>query len=1145
MASNMLKISINKTQNIPIIIGNNYSFDIDISNLSSVQRLYNLSLKLTLPDGLTLYAATIPQTSSKTNTDNSTTYSFLNIKDLAPLELNFKFNITIRCNTKFKNNTTIPFGYNFFPVILLAQVDTMPRGTYDIRNEIITENIDMSYTSARFLGNILTSQKVLKGAGYSPLLNDYTQVYTATCNFNNNSISTSLVNISILLDDGIRYIGNILSTGLDSSKFINPTISKVTINDKIYTQIHFGNINLSISSNTTIVFSYAVWNKFNNNEGDLINHGTNLTMSVNIDSADPLITSNSFNNFSLKAMDLIINVLVNKSIVDVQTDISYSYIYKVGQYYNIENIVIHCFLPDGISYISSSTNPISVEDNPILKGYYIIYNLPLITENSTSTITINAKIDSFYRYNTDYQNENLPVVAADSFIATTDILGTLIGEVIEVYDNSSTYCSINIGSIIKEFIKGYYKNGTPKTISTLAPLDLAEYKLSYNASNIKAIQKQVYISDFFPLSVDPIDNLNYIYTGISPIALPDLISPHGVNFYYGNIPGLSLFSINFKASIAFLGSSTENANLMKLKGINTSENSYSARSQVNFNIGTPNLSLVKSVSGPNKNAIKSNEIYTFTITISNSNNLNTETDAFDFTINDTLSSLFTINENSINVTGTGSYNPPIIQGNNLSLYINKLSPGTFLTLSYDVKIISELAPNMNITTTASNTNPYSQIYNASSTNFQYSNLNKSASVTLSSPTITLTKTNYSDIFKVGSSITYTLTVTIPQGTIAYGLYIKDILPSNGQVYLGPSYKDGLPITPTLSSNVITFPQENFIDARLKSQTISYIFTSKISNANKNINAITSTQTNTLQCLYTQTQGGNYITISKTLSVTINHPNLLMDLSVTDKTTSTIYNDVANISTNSLLQFKLNFKNNSSIKLINGTIEIPIDTNFLFYQIDSSILCTTNFNSSLNKIIINIPQLDSSMNGYIMYSVIPNITSRAGVTITTQATAISYYNDISQTKIYSGEKSNIITCLFKPGVSLKPDPLYKINETTSFIVTPPGNIATILNYFKNTGGGYDDFTLVIQKISIPYSLYIDDIKIEDVPINTIYNKTLPQMMNLAPNTNKTIKILATIPANNSLGIRYDFIITAKSNTNPYPESTVLNIDPSPM
>ena len=1147
MPSSILSVNIEKTKNLPIIIGNTSSFNISIQNLSSIQRLYNLSILLTLPDGMVLSTATLTQTSSITNEDNSIIYSWINIKDLAPMEVNFKFSITVKCNTKFKNGTTIPFGYNFSGVSVSCQVDTMPRGMYDGNNEVITQQIAMTYVTARFNSTISTSGKVLKGAGTSGSLNDYTQVNTATCKFYNNSVSTSLVNVIILLQDGIRYIGNITVSGTDGSKFTNPTISIVNISGKVYTQLYYGNVNLSVSSNTTVTFSYAIWNRYNSNQGDFIVHGTMMNMSINMNSADSLVVASSDSSTNFAAMDCIISTSISKSTVDVQTSIVYTYIYRIGQYYNIQNIIVHYFLPDGIFYISSSSAPTSVVDNSTLQGYYITYNFPLATQNSTKTVTINAKIDSYYRYKKDNQSLNLPIVASDQFLATTDISGTLIGPLTVVNDSADAGSSIGVASITKEFLRGYYRDGTPKTINALAPGDLAEYNLGYNASTLKAIQKQVYIDDFFPLSADPIDNLSYAYSVIFPVTVPKPISPHGVDFYYGDLAGLSYGNIKFKVPIAILGSATQNANLMKLKGINTEGYAYSNRSQITINIGTPNLTLSKSVTGPNKNAIQANEIYTYSVTISNSSNLGTETDAFNFTLNDTLSSSwFILNQSSISVTGTGSYNTPAVQGNNIVMNINKLAQGQSLTLTYRVTISSVLAPGVTITTTATTTNPYSQVYDSGSTNFQYSNLNKSASVSLSSLGISLSKSNFTGVFKVGSPITYTLTVTVPQGTIAYGLYVKDILPSGGQSYLGPSYKDGTIITPTVLSNNVTFPTVGTVDARIVAQSVGYIMTARVSNATKSLNTTTSTQTNTAQCLYQQSQSGSYSTISRNLSITINHPNLLMSLSALDKTTSTIYSQTANISTSSIMQFKLIFQNNSSISLVNGIIEIPINNNFAFSSIDSSALCTAVYNVVSKKIVISIPQLGSSSSGYVIFTVIPQSNLRAGTSINTQATAVSYYNDISATKVYSGETSNIVTCILPPGVALKPNPLYQINESTAFIVTPPGGTVEILDYFKNIGGGYDDFTLIIQKVAIPYNLYIDDVKITEVLANTIYeNANLQTMKNLPPNANKVIKITATIPSSQSLGVRYDFVVTCKSKTNPYPEKTVLNIDPEPF
>ena len=223
-----------------------------------------------------------------------------------------------------------------------------------------------------------------------------------------------------------------------------------------------------------------------------------------------------------------------------------------------------------------------------------------------------------------------------SITATTIIQGATIT------DSANVSCSITVGTIKKQLTKAYYQDGTPKNLMVLAPLDLAAYQLSYTASTISAMQKGVYIDDFFPLSANPIDNLTYTYTGISPITSPQLISPHGVDFSYGTLPSKSAFTIGFTVPISSAGTSTTNANLMKLKGSNTLGVTYSNRAQVTIAIGTPNLKIIKSVSGPNTTAIKSNETYVYTVTISNTNTLGTETDAFNFTLTDNLSTWYTL-----------------------------------------------------------------------------------------------------------------------------------------------------------------------------------------------------------------------------------------------------------------------------------------------------------------------------------------------------------------------------------------------------------------------------------------------------------------------------------------------------------------------
>ena len=1136
MASDTLIVTIDKTENVPLILGGITNFTISIKNLSASMKLYNLGVFINTPDGITVSTASQSITSSVKNSDGGYSYSLINLKDLAPLEINYSFNVTVKAGTKFINDTTIPFGYVFNGFSVTCLLDTMPRGNYDIGNQKVTKVVIMSFKAIRFSCSIVTPSKLLKGAGTSVLLNDYSKVYTASATFSNNTISSSQINATILLPDGIRYIGNISTTGTDSNLFKSPTISTVLINNKLYTQVYFGGVLLSAGSNTLVNFDYAVWNRYNHNTGGLIYHGTLFNLLINMKSTEDSVD----NSASFSAMDLIITTSINKSTTDVLQNLQFSYVYSVCQYYDIQNITVDYLLPDGISYVTSSIAPISAIDSPVLKGYELIYNFPLATRNSQNTVTISATVDSYYRYKSN-NSLPMPVVAFDSFRAITNISAALIPLLSVVTDSASVSCSIGIGKITKFFLKGYYENGASKTFNTLAPGDLAEYKLTYDASTLNAMQKQIYLDDFFPLSADPVDGLIYTYTGYKPYGLsPQLIEPHGALFNYGDIPEKSLSIITFKVPIKILGSSSQNNNLFKLSGSNTDGFSYSSRTQVLINIGTPNLQLTKSITGINPSGVMAGEIYSYTVKITNTNNLATETDAFNFGITDSSSEWFTVNTSSISVTGTGNYMNPFIDVNGIQLYINKLAPGQSLTIKYNVTININIAPGLTITTTAVNSNPYSQLDNPAS--YQYINQIKSASVSIYSPNIVLTNTNNPSILKVNSNIIYAITMTIPKGTSIYDVYVKDILPSGGQVYTGPAYRNGEVITPVILGNSVTFPNEGFIDAHSEAKTITYISNCKITNANKSIGATTSLQTNNCQVFYKQKSTGPYVTISKNLSVIINNPNIVLNLAAKDLTTSIIYNQNGNININSIMEFTLAFSNNSSVMLVNGKVEIPLNSNFSFISINTSLICSAIYDIVNKKIVISIPILDKAISGLISFTVVPLANLMSGSTMTTQAVAAQYYNDIS-TKLYGGEKSNAIVFTLSPGVSLLPVFNNKLDDSTSFQVTQPGYIVTITNIFQNTGGGYDDYTLEINPVALPYTLSINNTKIGDIQASTAYSAALDIMKNIAPGVIKTITITSTIPIKSPLGSRYDFIISVRSKTSPFPTKTVLNIDPS--
>ncbi|MCG7407077.1 hypothetical protein MH117_06580 [Paenibacillus sp. ACRRX] len=1134
--SDVLLLSLDQASNIPLLSGGTVSFQIYLQNKSPNAKLYNVSLLLKLPDGISYSTASLPPTTIQTNSDGSSQLSWVSMKDLAPHEPAYVFTITVSGNPTYKNGAMIPFGTLLTGTVVTGQADTQPRGSYDNNNLKITEQKVMSFLTTRYTCQLTAPSKALKGAGTAVSSNNYLNPYTISCRILNNATVSSSATITIQLPDGIRYIGALTSSGTDAAQFLQPTVSSPLLPNN-YTQLSFQSRNLSAGSDTTVSFKFAIWNQYQNNLGPFLLHGSPLTVSAVMSTDQNQLVQKA----TVIAMDIVVTTAIDPKVTDVQSNVQLTFNYQTGQYYTLNLIQTDYFLPDGFIYVSSSEQPTNIINDASRQGTTVRYLFSSANPETIRSIVIRATVDAYYRYRSANQ-VNIPITAGDDFkpsVALTAANNTLHTN---VSDQASTSASIVTGTIFKQFIGGAYRNGTPKSIKALAPGDLAKYRLTYNATTIRAVQKSIVLDDFFPLAANPIQNLTYNFTGPLPLpGSPQLIDPHGVDFQYGDIPGRSTSTIEFQVPIQSLGGSGQNTNLMKLTGSNSFGFTYSSRDQVVINIGTPNLTLTKTVQGPNRTGIKAGEVYTFSVVIRNSNTLGTETDAFSLVVQDNLSAWYSLIPATIKVTGTGSYDVPQATDSLITWPVMKLGPGQALTLSYSVTISSTLPPGLTISTTVTSSNPYSQLYEEGQVNFQYSGLNRSASVTLASPAITIAKTYPADLLKVNSTVDYTINATVPQGTIAYDVRAADLLPANQQVYVGKAFYNGIPITPTVTSNTITFPGVRTIDARIEKKTLTYSFRCSIINANKAVGATTSQQTNTAQVTYRYTDTGTNVSLNRSTGLTIQHPNIVLTLTATSALSGTFYAAKAVVDVNEVLIFKLAFVNNSAVALMNGTISLPIPNGFVFNRINTNVQCTSSYSASTRKITISVPSLSANASGFMAFTVALLPTMRSGSSLTLQATAVSYTNDISS-KVYGGEQSNAFVTSLPPGTSLLPSPTDRINDSTSFRVTPPGSTAIITNFFRNTGGGYDDYTLSIAAVSIAYSLLINGQRITTVPPNTAYSADLSIMSNLEPNESRIISIESTIPANSSLGSRYDFVVTARSKTTPNPQKTVLNIDP---
>ncbi|GAA0744799.1 isopeptide-forming domain-containing fimbrial protein [Clostridium oceanicum] len=1122
---------------LPLLLGGSKNLSVNIQNQNLEDRAYNLSLSLTLPDGIEFDSSEISPTSKIKNDNNETIVKWTNIKDLAPNELDFTFSFTVKSSLTFSDESEIPFDY-VFPISLIeASIDTMPRGDFDVGNENYSSSINMIFKAVRFSININIPGEVLKGAGTSQSEQNWTHPYKTTAVIENNSREDSLVNIVLTLPDGIRYIGNVIATGPNSDELSTPFVNQITDGEgNLITRLTFNNVTLSNESENTVTFDTAIWNKLQNNTGEVINHGTSLQTRGSIEGEEEFIEEFSYS----KALDIQVTKSSSKSETDVNENILFSFTYEIGEYYDLNDIEIIDSLPDGLEYISSSLIPDSVENDTENKITKIIYNIGNKEANTKETVTITTLVKDSYIYVAD-----TPVVSGDVFVNQVSLAAFNFILGINIQGSASRALYIETPTVTKELLNIYYRDGTPKLIDRLAPNDLAEFSLFYDAEDIEAIQKDIFIDDFFPLSLDPIDNIEYNYSGYTPEGLtPELIDPHGVSFPMGDIPSNSTTQITFKVPVDNLGNSGADNNLLKLKGINTKSLSYSDRDQISLEIGEPNFSIFKDVSGNNINAIKAGETYTCVTIITNTNALGTETDAFDFSLIDEFDSEHLIlNENSISITGNGSSSDPIITENSIEIPIESLYVGQGIVLNYQVTVKDNIAPDTVITKKAFNTAPYSQVFDPNEENFQYTDAIFENSVTMKSKNISISKTSESNNLIVGSQVEYDINVVIPEGTTAYNLKMEDILP-DGQVYVQNTAKrNGLAIIPTLEDNKVIFPEEAIVDATSEEITIIYSFTATIQNADKAIGAISSVERNRAKVYFDDIlDGGTTKTISKNLNITVFHPNMELDLTGKIKSSSDFFKSTIIAGSNEEIQVKLDFLNDSSVLLRNGAISIPLGDKYTLVSIDEKSLATVLYDPENDSLIAAVNTLNPSISGFVKFTLKTAENLPAGTTINIQATAIQYENNLSNTKVYSGETSAPFTVMMPPSLSFLPNILDRVDENTLFKVSPAGANVTLLDILTNTSKGIDSFSISIQPAELPYKLYIDNIKVADVEANEPFSSSLDELKDLSPYEEKDVSLNVDIPQDAEKGKLYNFIVTITSLTDSSVTKTILNIDP---
>lgn len=804
---------------VGIVVGMNGNITLSFSNTNAIDRAYNLRATLKLPDGLSFVSSTISPDSIINEPDGSITVSWLSIKDLAPNEIGYTFSVTLLADEFFRaSGLPVPFDIPISSVDLTASVDTLPRGNDDIGNVVITKNTSENYLPLRYNIQKSAPGKIPKGAGQlSPIVPPlWTYEYTLT--IMNNTRLPSEVTLIDNLPNGVRFLGFTSITGPDSVALSSPTIITPSPGPMCqdFVTIDWGNVILSAASVNIIKFEAAIWDNFTTacleNSGARIPHMTPLTNIATLDGLSGPIQVGATTN----AMDATINKSVSSSVTDVSLINNYTLTYRINQYDDIGSFTITDIVSNGQSYNigSASLAPSIITVNPD-GTTTLVWNLGLQTAGSFGTITFTTTV------NPNFVGGG-PVSSDDTIVNNVFIDGINQATSTQTPDSSQASSTIRIPTIKKELLGYFYKDGTPKTISVLAPQDEAEFRISYSSLGITATQQNIEIDEYAPLNMGPLTAaLPVTYGGTLPGPfVPFTVSPNGLRWSLGNVSGNSLWTATFRIPVQNIDFVGERSNLAKLAGQNTEGLSYSKRDQVDLLFGQPNIIFTKTVTGPDINAIKSGEIYTYSITIENPLDiLLNVTDAFEMELTDTIPTGLTYT-GVFSVVGSGSFDPPIFIGQNVSMLIKKLAPNQSLTLNFNVSVDPTIVSGEAFTNNAVLQRPYSQ----PDRSYQFPGLPFVAQTTLRALAISLEKLISPSSAKIGDIVNYIIQATVPTGTTAYNLVLTDTFPAATQSFIvGSATINGSPVVPTVVGGTVTFPTIPFVDATSSAVLIIYSF----------------------------------------------------------------------------------------------------------------------------------------------------------------------------------------------------------------------------------------------------------------------------------------------------------------------------------
>ena len=1072
------------------VLGYEMSFDISFFNLSNTDPLYNLSVNLSVPDGFTFVSASMPEETNTFDENFKNIVDFINIKDLYPREAGFKLTVTIKADNNYRvDGSEVAFDTIIPGISVSARCDTKPRGSFNPENEVITGSATKSASVLRFKLYIEYPGEHLKGAGASgSSTSSATEPFPIEFQITNNTREESSIELRSILGNGIRYLGDWTSSGPDAPNFLNPEIEIPGVglgSDNV--NISLSNIDLSAGSTNKATFNAAIFEKLTlngeENSGVTINQNDVLSSNAYISGNDVFYSE----DFDMAALELELTKSADSSTTDVLENTEFSINYKLSEYSSASDFVITDVLPDGLQFVNNSSNvtPESVTVNPD-GTTNIVWNLNSLVPSSDGLISFQSLTSETYIDGTN-------IAATDKFTNSASF-SAVNNRNLSLSGSAQASLFIVFPTLEKEIIGYFDKDLNLKSVNSATTGDFVRFKITYDASNISAVQRNTKLYDYPPyemLVTTPPSNV--VFTGDLPDGLSfEAVPDNGILLDIGDLPGNSSFTVEFSLAVNNEVSDSFVDNLAKINIRNTLDFSTSIRDLLPVTFAIPNLQITSDVD--EVECLSLGDTFTFNISLSNISASDFNADAFNLTLTSTLPSIYTIN-GPIVVSGTGVYGEATVTNNVLTLPVTTLPSDTNVFVSIPVEIDESPIMGMPYNIISSTTNGTSQ-QDPNSYKYTYNKYPLNTTLNMKGCVPTIEKTYIEKIAKLGDYYETIINVTIPQGITAYKSSINDYFFTPSDEFLTNVTLNDIPVSYTLEGTNIRVELPKVLDTSEEALSYTLSYDNRIMSTPEHGNYSNSYKASVVS---TDSEDSNNYTSSSSSKFTIITP--IIDLVKLQKNINN--SDVFDVNpiigeSRDSIQYKLIVKNTGFAPAYSILVEDEFDSSLRFISANRE----GTFSNNTYSTVIPVLEVDESID--IIIDLV--ILDASEPIIATNAVIANYKANDNFEAYFDSSLSNITTLLSQNVTIDKQQKNLTLGGdfTKNQIKCTEGNLIKYKAIITNTS----DFSLKNISTTDIFPSQFEFVSFDDFPIGR-----------LSVENNLVTATIDSIPANSAIEYTY--------------------------